>query len=417
MRLGAEGDGIGVLSDGTPAYVALTLPGEVVRARALARRGDGWAAALEAVIEPSVERATPPCPHFGACGGCVAQHMTERAYEAWKTAQVASALRRAGFADVPLGPLARTPAGARRRMDLGLRRTGSGAMVGLHRLRSDAIVDLASCDVLHPALVALIAPLRALLPGLTGLRRAGSAIINLLDTGADLLLRTDALPTLADHAALTRFARAHALARVSWGVGNGTPEPVCLLRPPIISFSGVAVSPPPGAFLQPSASGEAAILAAVLAGLPVPLPARARIGELYAGIGTLTFALARQARVCAWEGDADALAALATAARQSGLGGRVEARRRDLARQPLGEAELKGLAALVLDPPHAGAAAQMSAIAAARVPRVVYVSCKPAALGRDARALAAAGYELVCVTPIDQFRWSARVETVAAFAI
>lgn len=369
--------------------------------------------ALDSVIEPGPERVTPPCPHFGACGGCVAQHMGDAAYAAWKSEQVGTALRRAGFPDVPLAPLVRTPPGGRRRMDLALRRAGGQVIVGLHRARSAEVVDISVCGVLDPTLTALIAPLRRLLAGMSGLWRQGSAVVNLLDGGPDLLLRTDAPLKLPDRLALTAFARTHGLPRVSWAARDDAPEPVCILRPPVVTLSGVVAAPPPGAFLQASAAGEAAIVAAVLAGLPAPMPPRARIAELYAGCGTLTFALARHARVCAWEGDPAALAALAKAARQAGLA--VEARQRDLARQPL--TDLAGFAAVVLDPPHAGAAAQVAAIATARVPCVVYVSCNPAALARDARGLAAAGYRLTCLTPIDQFLWSARVESVAAFVL
>ncbi|MBV8870657.1 MAG: class I SAM-dependent RNA methyltransferase [Acetobacteraceae bacterium] len=412
--LGAEGDGIAALADGSPAYVPLALPGELVRARPLARRGAGWAAALEGVLEPSAERAVPGCPHFGACGGCVAQHMGDPAYLAWKSAELGAALRRAGFADPPLTPPVRTAPGTRRRMDLAIRRVGNRWRVGLHRRRSGEVVDLDECLVLHPALAALIAPLRGLGP--SGVRREGSVIANLLDNGPDLLLRTDAPLTLADRVALTAFARAHGLSRVSWALRDAAPEPVCVLRTPEITLSGVAVSPPPGAFLQATGATEAAITAAVLAGLPETLPARARLTELYAGCGTLTFALAQRAKVRAWEGDPDALAALAAAARLAGLSGRIEARPRDLARQPLSAAELAGSAAVVLDPPHAGAPAQMAGIAAARAPRVVYVSCNPAALSRDARPLAAAGYRVERVTPIDQFLWSARIESVLVFS-
>ncbi len=414
-RLGAEGEGVGELSDGTPVYVPLTLPGELVWARPLARRGGGWAAALNDVLEPSAERIAPVCPHFGACGGCVAQHMSDAAYLAWKSAEVAAALRRAGFVNPELSPPARTAPGLRRRMDLAIRRTGDRLTIGLHRGRSGEVVDLRVCAVLQPALLALIAPLRGL--GLSGLRREGSAVANLLDSGPDLLLRTDAPLTLADRMALTAFARAHRVARVSWALRGGSPEPVCVLRKPEITFSGVAVTPPPGAFLQASGPGEAAIVAAVLAGLPQPMPARGRVAELYAGCGTLTFALARRAPVRAWDGKSAALAALIAASRQAGLAGRIEGRPRDLGRQPLGAAELAGCAAVVLDPPHAGAASQMAVIAAARVPRVVYVSCNPAALSRDARHLAAAGYRLASVTPIDQFLWSARIESVSVFMI
>lgn len=298
-------------------------------------------------------------------------------------------------------------------MDLALRRTGAGVIVGLHRARSAEVVDISVCEVLDPALAALIAPLRRMVAEVSGLRRQGSAVVNLLDSGTDLLLRTDAPLKLPDRLALTAFARAHGLPRVSWAPRDDAPEPVCILRPPVVTLSGVAVAPPPGAFLQASAAGEAAIVAAVLAGLPAPMPPRARIAELYAGCGTLTFALARHARVCAWEGDSATLAALGAAARQAGLA--IEARQRDLARQPV--TELAGFAAAVLDPPHAGAPAQVAAIAAARVPCVVYVSCNPAALARDARSLAAGGYRLTGVTPIDQFLWSARVESVAVFVL
>ena len=296
-------------------------------------------------------------------------------------------------------------------MDLAARRTRSGVTLGLHRQRSTDIVDLTTCLVLHQRLVALMPPLRALLTRLQALRREGSVIANLLDTGPDLLLRTDAPLQLADRMALTGFARAHALSRIAWGQGTSEPEPVTILRPPTISFADVAVAPPPGAFLQASASGERAVVAAVLAALPP----KGRVAELYAGCGTLTFALANHARVAAWEGDAASASALRAAANKAGLAGRIEVTQRDLARQPLQARELGGFAAVVLDPPLAGAAVQTAQIAAARPPVVIYVSCNPATLSRDARLLRQANYDLNSATPIDQFLWSARLESVCVF--
>ncbi|HEX4260185.1 MAG TPA: class I SAM-dependent RNA methyltransferase, partial [Acetobacteraceae bacterium] len=114
-------------------------------------------------------------------------------------------------------------------------------------------------------------------------------------------------------------------------------------------------------------------------------------------------------RVLAFDGDAAAIAALRRA------GGRVTATQRDLARRPLLPAELAGAAAMVLDPPFAGAAAQMPAIAASGVACVVYVSCNPATLARDARVLREAGFAAAAATPIDQFLWSARLESVVVF--
>jgi 23S rRNA (uracil1939-C5)-methyltransferase len=300
-------------------------------------------------------------------------------------------------------------------MDLAARRTRSGVLLGLQRPRSAEVVDLATCLVLHPALARLLDPLRALLGGLKSGWRQASAVANLLDDGPDLLLRADAAPTVDDRIALAAFARAQGLPRVAWAVAGDSAEPVAELRPPVITLSGVAVRPPPGAFLQATESGEQAIIAAVLAGLPGRLPPRATIVECHAGCGTLTFALARRARVQAWEGDAATVTALREAAGRSDLSGMVRAERRDLARQPLQARELAHAAAVVLDPPHAGAAAQIPPLAASGVPTIIYVSCNPAALARDAAELRRAGYRLATATPIDQFLFSARLESVSVF--
>jgi 23S rRNA (uracil1939-C5)-methyltransferase len=263
--------------------------------------------------------------------------------------------------------------------------------------------------------MALIDPLRTLLRGQKSIRRDASVMINLLDSGPDMLLRTDALLTLDDRTALTRFATAHGLPRISQQRGSDTPETIGLLRPPVTALSGTTVRPPPGVFLQATAEGERAIIEAVLNGLPEKRTGKTRIAELYAGCGTLTFALAGQVRVSAFEGDAATVAALQQAINQSGQAGRIEATHRDLARQPLSAKELAAFAAVVLDPPHNGAAAQIAQIAAAGTRTVIYVSCNPATLSRDAATLRTAGYTLAAATAIDQFLWSARLESVTVF--
>lgn len=414
-RVGADGDGVATLPDGSAIYLPFTLPDEEVLAQPLAPHGQGWAGRAESLLEPSPQRVVPPCPHAGSCGGCSLQHWQEAPYRAWKTGLLTAALRHAGFTIEP-APLVCTEPGARRRVDLALRRQGPAARVGLHPARAGEVIDLTACPVLAPELFALIAPLRALLGGRDLLRRTGSAILNLLDNGTDLLLRSDAAPSPADRKALIAFAQAHDLSRISWASETGDPETVCAFRPPELRLSGIAVRPPPGAFLQASASGEAAIVAAVLAGLPAKLTARARVIELFAGCGTLSFALAQRARVAAFEGEPAAAAALRAAVNAHVLAGRITVERRDLTRRPLIAAEMAGAAAVVLDPPHVGAAGQMAAIVAAHPGRVIYVSCNPAALARDAAVLQAAGYTLLSATPIDQFLWSARLESVAVFA-
>jgi 23S rRNA (uracil1939-C5)-methyltransferase len=418
-RIGSAGDGIAAGPGGTAWHVARTLPGEAVRVQPMPADG-ATRAGLVAVLRASPARVAPPCPHFDqGCGGCALQHWDDTAYAAWKRGLVADALARAGFADPAVGHLRRTPPRARRRMDFAVQRREGGVTFGLHRAHGREIVELEVCHVLHPALFALVAPLRRTLSGLAALRRAGSVLANLTDGGADLLLRTDGPLAPTDRAKLAAFAAAHGVCRVSWaaaGVAEGaTPggvETASMLSAPHMSFGGTRVEAPPGAFLQASAEGEAAIVAAVLAGLPPRGATRPRAVELFAGIGTIGFAVAAQMRVQAYEGDE----AAAHAARRAQSGTRLEMTRRDLARQPLSAKEMDGAAVVILDPPYGGAAMQMPAIAASGVRRVIYVSCNPGILARDGAVLAQAGYRLLAATPIDQFLWSAQIECVAVLA-
>jgi len=404
-RIGSAGDGI----TDTRLHIARTLPGETVHAR---QGPDARRATVLDIVSASPDRIDPPCTHFTeGCGGCALQHWASPAYAAWKRGLVVAALERAGYAAPPVGDLICTPAHARRRMDFAVHRRDGGVDLGLHRAHSTEIIDLRMCTVLHPTLLALIAPLRRVLSGLAALRRTGSVLINLVDNGADLLIRSDGDLAPTDRAKLAAFAAAHHIPRISWARGEATPETACLSAAPQARFAGQAIDVPPGAFLQASAEGEAAIVAAVLAGLPEKLPPRPRAIELYAGCGTISFPLAAHLRVIAYEGDAAASGAV----RRAQSGRHVEMTQRDLARQPLTAKELAGATIVVLDPPYAGAPLQMPALAAARTPRIIYVSCNPGALSRDAAILREAGYGLLSATPIDQFLWSAHVETVAVF--
>lgn len=352
------------------------------------------------------------CPHFGLCGGCA----VDARADIDKSALLADALARAGYADAPIAPLQEVALYTRRRVDLAVTRKAGEILLGLHKARSPDVVDMRECVLLRPAILALLPELRTLLRSLQALRSAGDVVINALDDGLDILLRLDAAFTGPDRTKIIAFARTHALPRISIATGTEAPEPVVILAPPVITFSGTPVEPPPGAFLQPSREGEAAIIAAMLAGLP-KLTAKSRIVELFAGVGTLSFALAQHARVEAYEGDTAAAAALEKALRANSLAGRISIAQRDLHRRPLQPAELTGRAAVVLDPPFAGASTQIRFIVQSKIPRVLYISCNPDALASDAAQLHRAGYKLLSATPIDQFPYSENVESVVVFAL
>ena len=401
------------MPSGERVYVPFTLPGELCDVRPTGKRGEGFAATADVVLQASADRVEPPCLHFGACGGCALQHYAPAEYLAWKANLLTAALRRAGFAPEPAA-IVSTPPYERRRMDLAIRRD-LGITLGLHAARDSSVIDLTECHVMHPDLFRLLAPLRVLLRGLNALGREGAAIVNLLESGPDMLLRTDRPLSVVDRTRLAAFATEHRMPRVMWAQNTGLPEIAALLRPAITNFSGTSVSPPPGGFLQASAPGEAAIIAAVLDALPARPTAKSRVLELYAGSGTLTFAIGRHMRVHAVEGDTLAAAALKAAADASGQTGRVTVEKRDLARQPFSAKEIDAFALVVLDPPHGGAETQTAQIAASKCRRVVYVSCNPGALGRDAAILRLAGFRLHSTVPVDQFLWSARLESVSVF--
>lgn len=391
-----------------PVFVPFVLPGERVSLGAMTPRGQAFTAQAE-VLEASADRVVPPCVHFGDCGGCRLQHWRDAPYQAWKRARVVSALARAGFREDVVTPLVAGAPGARRRLDLAARREGRQVVLGLHAARESRVVDLRVCPISAPVLVALLGPLRAVLAGLGGFRRAADVHLNLLDTGPDLLIRADGTLAAADRTRLAAFAEAQGVPRVAWAQGRGEPEIAAQLFRPTIAFGGVSVTPPPGAFLQASAGAEAAILSAVMAALP----ARGAVLDLYAGVGTMSLPMANGRTVTAVEGDAGSCAALDAASRT--VGGRVRVVRRDLARRPMAGGELRGFSAVVLDPPYAGAPEQTRMLAEAGVARVVMVSCNPEALARDAATLRAAGYGCESAAPIDAFLWSADVETVAVF--
>jgi 23S rRNA (uracil1939-C5)-methyltransferase len=412
-HLGNAGDGVARFDFGDLLHVAHTLPGEHVRIGIDSQGPRGARGHILDLLRPSPDRVPPRCPLFDDyCGGCALQHMKDAAYAAWKRDLVVTALVRAGIPTPNVAPLVRTPPQARRRMDLAVRRREGGVLLGLHRTQTTDIIDMSVCEVLHPALFALVAPLRKTLSSLAALRNAGSVIVNLLASGPDLLIRTDGPLTPQDRAKLAALATAHAVPRIAWALGSGAYELAAQAHAPHESFAGSRVEIPPGAFLQASAEGQAAIVAGVLAGLPKKLTGKSCAIELFAGCGTISFPLSAHLRVMAYEGEAAAAAAV----RRAQAGSRVAMNQRDLARQPLSAKELSGAALVVLDPPYGGAAAQMPAIAASGVKQVIYVSCNPGALTKDAAMLVNAGYVLVTATPIDQFLWSAQVECVAVFA-
>lgn len=408
--IGGRGDGVARLDD-RPVYIAGGLPGDRLRVRLGRLRGEGFVGQIIETLTPGPGRVSAPCPRYGECGGCALQHVDDELYAAWKSDQVRLALARRGFEDPPLRPLVCIPAATRRRASFAAERIGRSIRIGFHARESHRVVDAGGCLVVTPALAAvrsrLAEGLHPLLPDGDRLEVTATELAG----GVDLLIKGTRPLTLAGRETLAALADAADLTRINWQAGRMPAEPIATRRPARMTFGDVPVDLPPGAFVQPSADGEAALVAAVTHALADC----GRVADLYAGCGTFTFPLARRARVQAVEGDGEAIGALAAAARRAGLGERVATAQRDLADDPLMEDELARFDGVVFDPPRAGARAQCERLAGSSVRTVVAVSCDPATFARDARILADGGYRLLEVTPVDQFLWSPHVELTAVF--
>lgn len=389
--LGAQGDG--VLPDG--GHLPFTLPGEEVRLP------DG------AVLTPAPERVTPPCRHFGRCGGCAVQHASDAFVAAWKRDLVLRALAQRGIAGADVLDTLTSPPASRRRAAFAARRTRSGAMVGFHARGSDEIVPLDDCRVVMPAILATL-PVIAEFAALGGSRRGAMRyIVTDYDAGPEIVaerVRPAGGPLAAR---LAEMAAAAGLSRLVW---DG--ETLATLAPPVEPVGRARVPPPPGAFLQATRAGAAALLGAVAA----HLGGARRVADLFAGCGTFTLPLAEGAEMLAVEADGPSLAALEAGWRGAEGLRQVRTERRDLFRRPLLAAELAGFEGVVIDPPRQGAKAQVAQLAASDVPRIAMVSCNPATFARDARVLIDDGYRLGPILPVDQFRWSPHVELAAGFA-
>jgi 23S rRNA (uracil1939-C5)-methyltransferase len=280
-------------------------------------------------------------------------------------------------------------------------------LIGYRERFRHTLVDLWECPVLEPALFALAGNLRLVARDLLPPGGAAEATMTRTDSGIDLLIEAAERPGLSVLEALAGFAEEWDLARIVWQSRDD--EIVVVERRPVrVLLSGVAVPYPPGAFLQASEAAEMILLEVVLSGMDSQRP----VLDLFAGLGTFTFALAHGGPVHAVEGEERAVAALTHAA--AGQPG-VTVERRDLARDPLPPASLARYAAAVFDPPRAGAARQTSALAASALETVVAVSCNVATFARDAATLIAGGFRLEQITPVDQFVWTPHLELAAVF--
>lgn len=397
-RLGARGDGVAE-AEGKLLHIPYALPGEVVEIEPLSER-------IRAILTRSPERITPFCPHFGTCGGCKMQHLAAAPYAAWKRGLLEEVLARAGLTTT-IAPLIDARGTGRRRVTLHVRFEKGRPLAGFMAAKTHDLIDLDRCPVLTPGLERAADITRAVVMPLARLNKTADVQVTTSLAGLDVDIRGPGKLDQELRLSLTEVARQLDLARLSL---HG--DIIVERRAPELRMGRAVVVPPPGGFLQATEAGEA-----VLADLTTAALGKAKkVADLFCGVGPFTLRIAEGRAVDGFDSDAPAIAALTRAARATPGLKPLKGEARDLFRRPLLAHELKPYDAVVLDPPRAGAEAQIRQIALAKAPaRIVYVSCEPQSFARDARLLVDAGYRLEQVTPVDQFAHTAHLELVGVF--
>lgn len=421
-------DGRGVARiDGKAVFVEGALPGERVLCTTIKRKPSYEIARIDAVLRPSPARVTPRCPHFAVCGGCSMQHLDAAAQVATKQRSLEDALWHIGrVRPREILPAIHGPAwGYRHRARLSVRHVAKkgGVLVGFHEKKSSYVADMTSCAILPPPISALLPRLRELVASLSIRDRVPQIELAVGDGDPPvraLVLRVLEPPDAADETKLRAFADRLGVQFYLQPRGPDTVAPLDPAGPPLqysLPEFGLRFPYSPTEFTQVNPAINRVLVRRALA-LLAPQPGE-RIADFFCGLGNFTLPIARRgAAVVGIEGSAALVRRAEESARLNGLGARARFAVANLFEATPETVDALGpLDRVLIDPPREGAIALVKALPGDGVPRrIVYVSCNPATLARDAAVLVHDhGYELASAGIVNMFPHTAHVESIAVF--
>ncbi len=410
--------------DGKAIFVDGALPGETVEYASFRRKSKFELAHLVRVIKSSNARIEPRCPHFGVCGGCAMQHMDPSAQVAAKQRVLEDSLWHIGRLrpETILPPIQGEAWGYRHRARLAVRRVAKcgGMLIGFHEWRSSYIADIRSCVILPPHVSALLLPMRELFEALSIAEHIRDVEVAVGERCTALLLRILAPLTKADERLLRDFAERHDIIFYLQPKGPDTvyrfhPQPGPRLSYTLPEF-GLELDFKPTDFTQVNHSVNRVLVRRALRLLD-PQPGE-RVADMFCGLGNFTLPIARSgATVIGLEGSAGLVKRGYESALANGLQDRVEfgvANLFECTEQSL--ARLGRFDKMLIDPPREGAIELVRALGSDAPSRIVYVSCNPGTLARDAAVLVAEkGYRFVSAGAVNMFPHTAHVESIALF--
>jgi 23S rRNA (uracil1939-C5)-methyltransferase len=418
-----EGRGVAHV-EGKTVFIDSALPGEKVEYSVYRKKPSFDQAQVSRILEPSAQRVTPRCPYFGVCGGCSMQHLDSNAQAAAKQRVLEDALWHIGrLKPEVIYPAIYGPAwGYRDRARIGVRLVPKkgGVLVGFHERRSSYIADMRSCEVLPRHISDLLPALRELVGGLSIPDRLPQIEIAVGD-GVTVLVFRNLLPlTAADEAQLAAFGDAHGVHIWLQPGGPDTAHPLDRGEASVLAYTlpefDLSLDFRPTDFTQVNVHINRILIRRAMQLLD-PRPGE-RIADLFCGLGNFSLPIARRgAHVIGVEGSDSLVARAGENARKNGLGESCEFHAANLFEATEDSlAALGSLDKLLIDPPREGAIAVVKALGEQGPARIVYVSCNPATLARDAGVLVhEKGYRMKGAGIANMFPQTSHVESIALF--
>ncbi|MDE2648113.1 MAG: RsmD family RNA methyltransferase [Paracoccaceae bacterium] len=385
----------GVTADGT--RVPRALPGEEV---ALGKENKFK------IILPSKDRITPVCTHYKGCGGCSMQHATQSFIKDWKSNVIKSCLSARGLETI-IKPILTSKINSRRRVTLHGMKTKKSVTVGFFKRNTHELISTPSCELVNPEILSAF----SLFEEITLIGATRKSIIEISVTvskaGLDLNILNGKKLDNQNIMKITGLCESFNIARITWNE-----DLLANFLNPTIVFQGIAITPPPNAFLQATEQGQEILIANAM----LSVFDSDKVIDLFSGCGTFALPAAKRSEVLAIDKTKSMLTAIDQAWRGTTGLKKVTSRSQDLFKEPVGKEELNSFDAAIIDPPRVGAEAQSHELAKSHIKRISSVSCNPRTFSRDAKILVDSGFKLDWVQPIDQFLWSSHIELVAQFS-
>lgn len=404
------GCGLGKTSNGKNICVQYTLPGEVVEYE-LHQSKNKINATLKKHIETSPSRESNKCKYYTQCGGCLLQHLNHHDYIKVKTEQIQFWLQQYKIS-YNIAPLISVGIGKRRRANFEYSKREDKSYFGFHKYQLNQIINIDECPSVRAEISTVIPNIKTLLDQILETKQKANIYVTLASNGLDILVRIKNFQTLDNSLKklIQNFFDNNQCCRVKI---TNKKNIIFLIEKetPYINFEDTQVEINPDSFLQSSYESDFILLNLIKKYLQ--LDQKDQLVDLFSGRGTFSIPLSKICSVGAFESEKNSIDSLNKAAINNNL--QIKALQRDLFEAPLYPHELNKYTKAIINPPRAGSLSQIKELAQSNISKICYVSCNPETFARDAKILVHSKYQIVEITPVDQFVWNPHIEVVALF--